>query len=398
MRILFVSTLYEPFLIGGAERVVQTVAEGLVSEGHECVVVTVGTRRKREARVINGVTIHYVPIRNVYMPFQGTRPGGLRRAFWHVLDSFNPGMGATVGAILDEERPEIVNTHNIAGFSVAVWKEIKGRRLPLVHTLHDQYLLCPRSTMFRDGANCTRQCTVCKLYSKPRRRLSCLPDVVIGVSRFILDRHVGFGYFEGTKQAVVYNAYEHSSRVPKNRDRALTNGPLRFGFLGRLHPTKGVEELVEAFLSLPVGTAELWIGGKGENEYEVHLKRRAGQRPDIHWLGFVEAEELLGQVDVLVIPSLWHDTAPRVVQEALAWGLPIIAARRGGLPELLSDSVGWTFEPGEPDSLRATLNTCLRHRSNLADMKTAALTNAQRFSHRAMLDGYLAAYDMARSA
>lgn len=396
MRILFVSTLYEPNIVGGAERVVQSVAEGLTSLGHECVVVTLGQGTKKETRFINGVKVHYLPVRNLYWPFQSARPGPLRRALWHALDSYNPAMGAALASVLDEEQPDVVNSHNIAGFSVAAWQAIKHRRLPLVHTLHDQYLLCPNTTMFRDGRNCTTQCGSCRLYGLPRRRRSHLPDVVVGVSRFILERHRQYGCFPGVKETVVYNAYERPAKDWVPSRNTVEGRPLRFGFLGRLHVTKGIEPLVEAFLGLPAGTAELWIGGRGDPAYETQLKAQTVGREDMKWLGFVNPETLLAEVDVMIIPSLWHDTAPLAALEALAWGLPVIAACRGGLPELVPEHVGWLFEPDEQGALRAALESCLAQRQALAARKAAAMASAQRFSRQAMLAGYLAAYEEAR--
>lgn len=395
MRILFVSTLYEPNFVGGAERVVQSVAEGLTSLGHDCVVVTLGQGTEREMLYINGVKVYYLPVRNLYWPFQSPRPNALRRALWHARDSYNPAMGAALGAVLDEERPDVVNSHNIAGFSVAVWKEAKRRKLPLVHTLHDQYLLCPNSTMFQNGKNCVTQCGLCRLYGVPRQMQSHLPDVVMGVSRFILERHRQYGCFPGVKETVVYNAYERPANDLATSRQTTEDRPMRFGFLGRLHPSKGIESLVEAFATLPIGVAELWIGGRGDDDFEARLKGHSAGREDVRWLGFVQAETLLAEVDVMVIPSLWHDTAPLAALEALAWGLPVIASRRGGLPELVPESAGWIFEPDEPGSLRSVLNCCIEKRHELADKKSAALTSAQRFSRQTMLAGYLAAFDVA---
>ena len=64
---------------------------------------------------------------------------------WHLLDLYNPWMGRVVGRILDAERPDLVHTHNIVGFSGAVWQAAKRRGLPLVHTIHDYSLLCANS-------------------------------------------------------------------------------------------------------------------------------------------------------------------------------------------------------------------------------------------------------------
>jgi glycosyltransferase involved in cell wall biosynthesis len=71
------------------------------------------------------------------------------------MDIYNPLMAWEVKKIIDREQPDLVHTHNLQGFSVAAWKVVKKRGLPLVHTMHDYYLLCPRNTMFGGGRNCT---------------------------------------------------------------------------------------------------------------------------------------------------------------------------------------------------------------------------------------------------
>ena len=192
---------------------------------------------------------------------------------------------------------------------------------------------------------------------------------------------------------MIYNAYERIQDAPPARHRMPVGSPLRFGFLGRLHDSKGVEHLLDAYLDLPGGLAELWIGGTGDTAYVERLKQKSVQRQDVRWLGFVKPEDLLGQVDVMVIPSLWHDTAPLVALEALAWGLPLLVSARGGLPELAPQAVGWPFDPDDGFALRRLLHACVEQREGLQEKSAAALEAAKRFSKAAMLQAYIAAYE-----
>lgn len=396
MKILFISTLYPPQVVGGAERVVQSVAEGLVQRGHECHVVTLGKRASRDDRELNGVKVHELPVRNLYWPFVSPRPGSLRRALWHAMDSYNPWMATSLGDVLDDIHPDVVNSHNIAGFSVAAWSAVKRRNIPLVHTLHDQYLLCPNSTMFKAGRNCDTQCSVCRAYGAPRIARSDLPDLVTGVSRFILDRHRQYGCFRGVAERVIYNAYERPPSTPQDAQREGRKR-LQFGFLGRLHETKGIGQLLDAWLRLPDGAAELLVAGTGNEAFVRGIKQKVASRKDVQWLGFVKPDALLGQVDVMVIPSLWHDTAPLVALEGLAWGLPLLVSNRGGLPELALPGVGWSFNPDEPEALARALNECIEQPESLRLKSKAALGMAKRFSIEATLAGYLSAYSDALS-
>ncbi|HEX7126918.1 MAG TPA: glycosyltransferase family 4 protein [Thermodesulfobacteriota bacterium] len=396
-KVLLCNTLYHPNVLGGAERSVQLLAESLVERGHAAVVVSLGRERARRTDEVRGVRVHYLPLRNLYWPFGGPAPAAARRALWHALDSYNPRMAAEVGAVLDEERPDLVHTHTIAGFSAAVWRAARQRGLPLVHTLRDQYLLCPRTTMFRNGRDCETPCLSCRAYAWPRRRLTAQVDVVTGVSRFILDRHLGRGYFTDARRAVVYNACRPPARPP-DAPVGARPGPLRIGYLGRLHPSKGVDRLVQAFCSIEPGAAELWIAGTGRPDDEAALRAGAGTRADVRWLGFVEPEALLAAVDLLVVPSLWHDTAPRVVLEAFAHGVPVVGSTRGGIPELVAEGAGWLFDPDDPGALAAVLRRCIERRDRLAAVGAAARAHATRFSPEAVTAAYLEVYRRALEA
>lgn len=396
MKVLLVSTLYHPYQIGGAERVVQRLAEALVSRGHEAVVASLCEHGDRRDTMVNGVRVHYLPLKNFYWPFSNTKPGALARAFWHAADTNNVLMEREVRELIGREKPDVMNTHNIAGFSVAIWSAAKQLTIPLVHTIHDQYLLCPSTTMFKDDRNCEAICSTCNSYSWLRRQRTELVDVVTGVSRFVIDRHLDAGCFRSSTARVIYNACpsipEHAVRP---REEAKRPGPVRFGFLGRLDVTKGIELLLDAFLRLHQGSAELWIAGKGRSDYEHALRSKTSHREEVKWLGYVPPDSLLSQIDVLVVPSQWNEPAGLVVQEAAAYGLPVIASARGGIPELIADGSGWMFDPMQPGSLAAAMTECIATPEVLATLGKRAKESSTQFTLQSMADGYLTAYRLA---
>lgn len=395
LRVLLLSTLYHPNIIGGAERSTQFLAESLVHRGHDVTVVTLSPAEEC-THVVNGVRVHYVGVRNLYWPFSDAEPHPARKALWHAIDTYNPFIAKVVGRILDREPPDVVNTHNIAGFSVAVWRAIKARGLPLVHTLRDQYVLCPRSTMFKNGSDCKRQCASCLLYASPRMRMTHAVDAVTGVSRFIIDKHHRHGCFANATQHVIYNAYERPAGAVRSAEAGAHPGPLRIGYLGRLHPSKGVDRLIHAFNGLECVDAELWIAGAGKTQDEAALKSLIGERCNVRWMGFVKPEFLLGELDALVVPSLWHDTAPRAVLEAFAFGVPVIGSNRGGIPELVTKDTGWIFDPDDPEALAMALRQCIQERSRLVEMSTNALERSRLFTYEASVRGYLKVYEELR--
>jgi glycosyltransferase involved in cell wall biosynthesis len=395
LKVLLANASYPPNFVAGAERVVQSLAEALVASGCSVSVVTTQPAGRKTTAELNGVRVHYLPVANIYRPFPKDRPGASRRALWHLLDSCNPAMGRAVGAVLDREAPDVVNTHNLVGLSASVFGAVRKRALPLVHTLHDQYLLCPKSTMFKAGRNCRRQCLDCRFYALPRRLLSSRVDVVVGVSRFIVDRHLEFNYFPGAESRVIYNSVE--SGAPADAGETRRDDRLRFGFLGQIRPTKGLHELIDAFLAECATEAELWIAGRGDDAYEADLRRRTVNADNVHWLGFLNPRELLGSVDVLVVPSLWRDTAPLVVLEAQAQGTAVLGSNRGGIPEFISAETGWLYEPDEQGALRQALRRCLASRDRLPEMSAQARRFATRFTRAQFLANYIDAYSVACS-
>lgn len=382
MKICLIHTMYYPYRAGGAELTVQQIAEGLAARGHEVVVVSAGKRN--ETRLHNGVKIHEIKLVNLYWPFDHFRGKELLKPFWHLADAYNPVMARRVEKVLEAERPDVVQVHNVAGLSAAVWLAAKKRGLPLTQVLHDYYHLCVRSTMFNRGRNCERQCTLCRVYRAPSRRLSRLVDVVVGVSRHVLEAHISRGLFPTARRQVIYNGYS----LDRNVTPARLGDKVRFGYIGRLHPTKGLDLLIEAFLDLEAPDVELLVAGEGEPGYVASLRRRTEGRA-VRFLGYTRREAFFPGIDVLIVPSIWQDPFPGVCKEALAWGKPVVASRRGGIPEMVVDGeTGFLFEPGEPGALVAAMRKLLSQREAYSRLSAACLERAKEFSEERTVAAY----------
>lgn len=374
--------------MSGAERVVQKLAELMVMRGNHAVVITGQPDGGRQTREVNGVRVIYTPIKNIYAPLtkESEAASALRKGIWHLRDSYNSAMASELSELIKVENPDVVNTHNLMGFSSAAIKAAKINHIPVVHTIHDQYLLCPRSTMFKNGHNCHKQCAVCRIYALPRKVSTNHINAVIGVSQFILDRHIKFGYFPGATRHVIYNGIQIKELVP--RQFFATERPFRFGFLGQIRQTKGLEQLVDAFIALRKPGIELHIGGRGDLEYEKKLKRKAEYHASIRWCGHVNASSFLRSIDVLVVPSLWHDTAPLVLIEALKEGTPVLASNRGGIPEFVSENTGWLYSPDRSQGLSCAMEKCVNSVSELLNFSRAAQILAKQFDEAKFVDGY----------
>lgn len=393
MKILMASTNFQAPVIGGGQVVLKTLAESLVARGHEVSVAAIAHDRP-EVRKVGAITVHYLPARNLYRPMDAVKAKAPARLAWHGLDMYNPFTARDFKRVCDREKPDVIHSHVLSGFSVSAWRVAGSLGLPIVHSLHDQYLQCPRSTMFRDGRNCMAQCWSCRGMRIFHRFASSSLSGVVGVSRFILDRHLERGYFRDvTIRRVIHNVCDTAELGTETAAVRELADPLRIGFIGRIDPTKGVQRLLDAFTAADLPHAELWIAGSGNADYEQPLRvRHASER--VRFLGRVAPRDFYPHVDIVVVPSLWHEPFGMVVAEALAFGKPVIGSRRGGIPEMIrAGENGFLFEPDRPEELVAALQQLASDATLRARLSEAARASARPFMDRDRWSAqYLALY------
>jgi len=394
-KVLFLNLYDNPAAGGGVEMTLHHLTQGLLRQGVEPVILSTSAQKGLHMERRDGLRIWRAGLRNIYWPDMKSKPHPVLRALWHAVDSYNPMMQPLLRRVLNMERPDVVSIHNLPGWSAAAWPTIASQGIPSVQVLHDSYAICPKSTMYREGSgNCARQCIHCRLLRLPHRRLSRLVSAVVGVSRYILDRHLRAGYFSGVPiRRVIYNARDTHELGVQDAPVSEPLGPLRFGFIGRLDPTKGIDLLLHAFCAAALPDAELWIAGFGKSEYvDLLISRYADEH--VRFLGRVTPRDFYPQADVVVVPSLWNDTFPGVVYEALAFGKPVIASRRGGIPEMIRHGEnGLLFEPDRPEELVEALRQSAGDAALRARMGQTARVTAERFMDRkGWIDQYLEVY------
>jgi glycosyltransferase involved in cell wall biosynthesis len=354
MKILFIHTLYAPDIVGGAEIVLQSLAEGARSRGIEVAILTTTDKPGLLQDEVNGIRVWRVGLRNLYWHKYSERPGTIQRRLWHVIDIYNSLMTPFVNKVVSMERPTVASVHNLPGFSLSAWSALRRSGVPIVQVLHDHYLLCPASTMYRHQHNCIKQCSSCKLMRLPHKSMSQYVSGVVGVSNYILSRHLDAGYFEGVKnRRVIYNTRTAREIGLSFRQEIQTdsNRPLSFGFIGALHPVKGIELLLRTYTEHEFPGSDLWVAGTGEIGYVDKLKRIAEGHP-VHFLGRITPAEFYSQVDVVIVPSLWNEPLGTVIMEAMIYGKVIIATNTGGSPEMIINGEnGLLFNPEMPNGL-----------------------------------------------
>ena len=389
MKILVLNTLYAPHEIGGAEMSTRALNEGLAAKGHDIMCVSLAPDGVEQESVIKGVRCYYMKLANIYWPHKANfRPPLWKKILWHLLDAYNPFMAIKIGRLMDLEKPDIVHMHNLQGFSVSAWWEAKRRGIPIVQTPHDYYLSCPNSSMYRNGKNCVKPCIDCIIFGTPRRLLSALPTLVVGVSARLLNRLGKQGVFTNHPwKEIIYNCNKKTVEAQPRFDKA-PNTPLIFGFLGRIEEGKGLETILKAMLRLPVHKASLLIGGKGKKDYIEKLRHY--DAANITFLGFVDPEDFFKKIDVLIVPSLWEEPLGCVAHEALGYGIPVFVSNMGGLPEIIQTGItGELFKAGDVDELAHLMNSAIEGGLKANKLRTNCLARAKDFS----LEKYIHAYE-----
>lgn len=199
--------------------------------------------------------------------------------------------------------------------------------------------------------------------------------------------------------------------VPPGRSRFLPNGvdTDRFvpgpghgasgtviGTVGRLDRVKDQATLIDALALLQQRTSAVRLLIVGDGPCLQALHQRAGQRGVAHLCSIVSRTDvlpLLQQMTVFALPSLAEGT-PGAVLEAMACGLPIVASRVGGVPELIEDGVSGTLvDAGDAAALASAIERYLRTPSLARQHGQAARRAAEARSLQASTDAYLAMYD-----
>lgn len=340
MRILFVNTLYYPNQLGGAEVSVQLLCEALYKQGNQVYVLSLAG--KRGVRRLNGVVTIYVPYKNVYAV---TKPDDRpwKKMLWHIIDTLNVAYYFLIRRLLSRIQPDIVNTNNMQGFSLFAWRLLKRRGTVLIHTMRDYYILCHRTTLYKNGCQCNRLCWSCSASFAIKKRYCKLPDAYIGISSHIITKHEQFQVVTDQPTWVIPNIV--GTPLPGSilkRNAVLSD--IRIGFLGRLTSEKGVDFLFREMSRLQQANYTLVLAGAYQPQYKEMLLSQYTLKGNVQFMGKVNAADFFNAVDIVVVPSAWEEPFGRVVIEALSYHKPVCVAAKGGMVDLYEPDCMWQFE------------------------------------------------------
>lgn len=194
-------------------------------------------------------------------------------------------------------------------------------------------------------------------------------DATLAVSEDTARRWVGTGLrSERTSIALTGIDLDHyvpapaEARAATRRELQVDEGATLVLYAGRIGREKGVDVLVRAFglLQAEIGLCHLVVVGTpslgadpGDSERYLAELHALGGHLNVSWLpGRRDVLALLQASDIAVVPSLWPEPLSRSVMEPLACGVPVIATRTGGNPEILTGPLAqYLVDPGDPEAL-----------------------------------------------
>jgi glycosyltransferase involved in cell wall biosynthesis len=421
MRILHLLGWYFPDSVGGTEVYVEGLCRRLRDAGHDVLVAAPIVNGSTHTTKHDGVTVFRYAI-----PAQPTRDEAQQRTGVRGAAAFHEWMA--------EMRPDILHVHSfVTGVGLAEIREARRLGIRVIATCHLPGLgyLCRAGALMQwgtvpcDGIVLPPKCAECALTTlgMPRqlsRVIAAIPAAIgravesvpgrvgttLGMSasigeqaarqRELMQQLDAFVVLNETSRRILIANGSPAGKLVVNRlgvsqgaiapkpgpDVRPTPRPVRFGFVGRLHRDKGLDQLVRAVIGV-ASDVDFVVEIRGPvldaatRAFVKDLRAQAAADRRIVFADGVSAAEVprvLAALDALIVPSMWFENGPTVAIESFAVGTPLIASRVGNLTELVDDGVnGRLVDPGDVVALSRALEDAARDPSATIDRWRAGI-------------------------
>ncbi len=384
MKILYVVHQFFPKWYTGTERFVIDLAKQMQRMGHQVEVLTYGLNDD------TGFSNHNGMMCKRYR-FQGILTTSVRHL--NVLTDlnfniFDDSMEATLKKIVTEKKFEIVHVAHPMRLGYAI-KAAHSIDLPVVLTLTDFWLMCPKTILVTDKGRlckgsenyikCIDDCYGNFLKNKLQNRFKEVQDIlktadcVVSGTNFLIKMFEINNFSSNIKLIRFGTDYNN---VRSNLKKYSENSEISIGFLSTLIPHKGAAILIEAFNKANLKNIRLKIYGHyfDEKEYYENLKKIVKNNKKVEFYGEYKYEELpdiFNEIDIVVVPSIWWENSPLILLGALAHNVPVIVSNLDGMTEIIKDGEnGFSFEVGNVKSLANVLRKISENPTILNKLKT----------------------------
>lgn len=309
----------------------------------------------------------------------------------HMTEDYDT-LSAIVKSLVQRFRPDVVHIHHYVFWGIETIEIFKSLGVRVVFTFHEFIAICHRhgQMLKTNGKLCASaspsECAGCFpehtagamfLREKVIKSFLALVDAFVSPSEFVAKRYADWGHgpapihvIENPLSPTVISAAEQMSRRTKGEGGGPgepgSGGRLRIGYFGQINPYKGVDVLLKSLALLPAELREkLYVGLHGANlelqqeAFQDHYRKLLAAVLDcVHPAGAYDNErvlELMSGYDWIIVPSIWWENSPVVIQEALALGKPLLVSRIGGMAEKAASGEVVVFEPGDPRDLARKL-------------------------------------------
>jgi len=377
VKILHVTRIPHTLSFGGLQRYLLDLIDGLLVLGHDSATVWLHPLEQAGPLVSNGVRV---------VPVYATHP--------HRCPTDTRATVLAFEKVLSEEKPDLLHFHTFSFNEATLAREAFKRGIPYAFTYHGPPANCRRRTLIRpNGRQCDgkvrgRRCSACLLQERFHIPLCAaeamaIASVPLGATfGRILSGRLGHclrvtatmrewgkalrEFLEHCSLATSYCEWvsEEFARAAGSTPARRVKGPVVIGFVGRVVPDKGVHILMHAFGRTSYEHARLRIRGWDEKvaaaaypRYAAELRRLAQGDARMDLLAALPRDRIIEEyreLTILAVPSVWMETGPLVIPEAMAAGVPVYSSRNVGQLQLLEEH-GRAVDPNTPEEWERVL-------------------------------------------
>ena len=368
MKIAVYNDWWFPDIVGGAEKSAKDNLDLLKTAGHDL----------RVFKPVSFLRFRFGKVNDMYLvPILTVRQNPKTSIVIKIIEKirvFFDFLSPLIAAIrIKVFKPEILLVHQIdrIGPYFITFVKLLLPSVRVIRVYHDLGDSCLLRTRFRFQENCKEICLMCKPKNFLNRICSKDIDLAIYNSKFTGNEYNQLGY--RAKSFKVGLPYENRNKEFSARDGVKTTDVFKVAYVGRLHPTKGIEFLMECASNIE--GIQLHLVGTGNKRYEKKLLEFSKNLNfEVFQHGFLDEPFLFLQkigVKLVVVPSKWNEPFGRIPLEAAAYGIKTISTENGGLKESqqLVEPSSQTFQYGDHNALISLLEKAKNGKEEVNELK-----------------------------